>query len=309
MLPSLPVPRRVGILVRSSKAMASGARIAGLSMLALLALAGCAENPMMLSGQVQQYQKEQVAMNRQYQQLQDRARTLDQANQDLSRRLALADQQTQLADERLRAVQDQLRTLTTQLADSQTEQRNSEQKSQALSASLHRQTGVSITPNNSFLQTLPALSQPGVHVRRDGDTIRIELPASQLFDPGGAQLAPGPRASSPRWPANSAATIPTRSSASRDTPTATRCPAASGEAITSCRSSRRWPSTRNSAAGWGCGRSSFSSSATDRTIRRSPTPLPRESSAIAAWSWSSTRTAGDSRGWRRPCCRLASGNQ
>ncbi len=76
----------------------------------------------MLSGQVQQYQKEQVAMNRQYQQLQDRARTLDQANQDLSRRLALADQQTQLADERLRAVQDQLRTLTTQLADSQTEQ-------------------------------------------------------------------------------------------------------------------------------------------------------------------------------------------
>ena len=188
MLPSLPVPRRVGILVRSSKAMASGARIAGLSMLALLALAGCAENPMMLSGQVQQYQKEQVAMNRQYQQLQDRARTLDQANQDLSRRLALADQQTQLADERLRAVQDQLRTLTTQLADSQTEQRNSEQKSQALSASLHRQTGVSITPNNSFLQTLPALSQPGVHVRRDGDTIRIELPASQLFDPGGAQL-------------------------------------------------------------------------------------------------------------------------
>lgn len=171
--------------------MASGARIAGLSMLALLALAGCAENPMMLSGQVQQYQKEQVAMNRQYQQLQDRARTLDQANQDLSRRLALADQQTQLADERLRAVQDQLRTLTTQLADSQTEQRNSEQKSQALSASLHRQTGVSITPNNSFLQTLPALSQPGVHVRRDGDTIRIELPASQLFDPGGAQLHHG----------------------------------------------------------------------------------------------------------------------
>ena len=79
--------------------MASGAQIAGLSVLALLALAGCAENPMMLSGQVQQYQKEQVAMNRQYQQLQDRARTLDQANQDLSRRLALADQQTQLADE------------------------------------------------------------------------------------------------------------------------------------------------------------------------------------------------------------------
>ena len=70
--------------------MASGARIAGLSMLALLALAGCAQNPLMLSGQVQQYQKEQVAMNRQYQQLQDRARTLDQANQDLSRRLALA---------------------------------------------------------------------------------------------------------------------------------------------------------------------------------------------------------------------------
>jgi flagellar motor protein MotB len=55
---------------------------------------------------------------------------------------------------------------------------------------LRRQAGVSITPNNSFLQTLPVIRYPDVHVRRDGDVIRIELPGNQLFDPGSARLRP-----------------------------------------------------------------------------------------------------------------------
>jgi flagellar motor protein MotB len=96
-----------------------------------------------------------------------------------------------LAEEQATALRGQLRTVTDQLAQAQAERQNSEEKSQALSASLHRQTGVTITPNNSFLQTLPVLQQPGVHVRRDGDVIRIELPGGQLFDPGGAQLRGG----------------------------------------------------------------------------------------------------------------------
>ena len=41
------------------------------------------------------------------------------------------------------------------------------------------------------MQTLPVLQQPGVHVRRDGDVIRIELPAGQLFEPGQARLRVG----------------------------------------------------------------------------------------------------------------------
>ena len=49
---------------------------------------------------------------------------------------------------------------------------------------------MSITPNNSFLQTLPAIRYPDVHVRRDGDVIRVELPGNQLFEPGGARVDP-----------------------------------------------------------------------------------------------------------------------
>ena len=55
---------------------------------------------------------------------------------------------------------------------------------------MRRQAGVSITPNNSFLQTLPAIRYADVHVRRDGDVIRVELPGNQLFDPGSARVRP-----------------------------------------------------------------------------------------------------------------------
>ena len=78
----------------------------------------------------------------------------------MTARLALAGQQTQLAEEQLTALREQLRTVTAQLAESQAERQNSDQKAQALNASLHRQNGVSISPNNSFLQTLPVIRSP-----------------------------------------------------------------------------------------------------------------------------------------------------
>jgi chemotaxis protein MotB len=56
---------------------------------------------------------------------------------------------------------------------------------------MQRQGGVSITPNNSFLQTLPAINIAGVFVRRDGDVIRIELSGNALFESGSARLRPG----------------------------------------------------------------------------------------------------------------------
>ena len=77
------------------------------------------------------------------------------------------------------------------MTQAQTEGQQSEQKAQALNASLHRQGGVWISPNNSYLQTLPVINQPDVYVRRDGDVIRVELPGNRLFDSGGAQLRPG----------------------------------------------------------------------------------------------------------------------
>ena len=159
--------------------------------LALVALAGCAENSMVLKGQVNRLQQQQLAMSRQNQQLQSRASALDQDNQELESLLAQTRQQSRVVEDQLAAVRDQLRGVATQLADTRNEKESSDKRVQALSASMRRRGSVSITPNNSLLETLPAINLPEVQVRRDGDVIRVELPGSRLFDSGSARLQPG----------------------------------------------------------------------------------------------------------------------
>lgn len=56
---------------------------------------------------------------------------------------------------------------------------------------MQRRGGVTITPNNSLLRTMPTIDLPNVPVRRDGDVIRIELAAYQIFEPGSARLRSG----------------------------------------------------------------------------------------------------------------------
>lgn len=160
-------------------------------VLVLAACCGCAENSMVLQGQVDRYQQQQLAMSRQYEQLRQRAAALDRDNQELGALLAQTRQQAKVLDDQTEALQEQLRGITQQLADARAEKENREKQVQALTASLRRRGGVSITPNNSLLQTLPAIDLPGVFVRRDGDVIRVALPASRLFDSQSARLQPG----------------------------------------------------------------------------------------------------------------------
>ena len=56
---------------------------------------------------------------------------------------------------------------------------------------MQRQGGVTIDPNSSLQQTLPAVNIAGAFVRRDGEVVRIELPGNTLFEPGTARLRPG----------------------------------------------------------------------------------------------------------------------
>ena len=163
---------------------------AGAMALGLIALAGCADNPMVLQGRVAQYQQQQSALQKQNELYQSRIDTLDRDNQHKEALLAQSQQQTKLLEDRLAAVTEQLRGTSTQLAQAQGDKQEIDSKAKALTASLRRQAGVSITPNNSILQTLPAIRYPDVHVRRDGDVIRIELPGNQLFDPGSARVRP-----------------------------------------------------------------------------------------------------------------------
>jgi len=155
---------------------------------ALALAAGCAENSMVVKGQLDRLQQQQLAMTRQNQELQARAGSLDRDNQELEALLAQSRQRSQVLEDQLSLVRDQLGGITTQLAQMREEKEATDQKAQALTASMRRQQGVSITPNNSFLQTLPATQLPDVHVRRDADVIRIELPADRLFEGNTAQL-------------------------------------------------------------------------------------------------------------------------
>ena len=162
-----------------------------LLILALLPLAGCAESSMVLKGRVSQLEQQQVAAQNQNQQLQQRAAALDRDNQELEALLAQTRQQSKIAEDQLAALRDQLRGVTTQLQQVRDEKHNREKQVETLTASLRRRGGVSITPNNSLAANLPAVDIPGVHVRRDGDVIRIELPAAEVFESGTNRLRPG----------------------------------------------------------------------------------------------------------------------
>jgi flagellar motor protein MotB len=158
--------------------------------LGLIVLAGCADNPMVLQGRVAQYQQQQSALQKQNELYQSRLVALDRDNQQMKTQLAQQQQQSKLLEDRLTAVTEQLRSTTAQLAQVQNDKQEIDGKAKALTASLRRQAGVSITPNNSFLQTLPVIHYPDVRVRRTGDVIRVELPGNQLFEPGSARVRP-----------------------------------------------------------------------------------------------------------------------
>lgn len=155
-----------------------------------IAVGGCAESPMVLKGQLNRVQQERLALSRQIQELQGRADTLDADNQELQTLLARTERQNQVLNDQVAVLREQLGGITSQLARVQEEKKTTDQRAQALTASMRRRGGVTIEPNNSFLSTLPQFNQPDVHVRRDGDVIRIELPGHLLFQQGSAQILP-----------------------------------------------------------------------------------------------------------------------
>ncbi len=156
-----------------------------------LTQSGCADNSMVLKGQMAQFQQQQMAVAAQNQQLQQRANSLDRDNQELEALLAQARQQHKLTEEELAGVRSQLRGTTTQLAAVRAEKDEREQQFQTLTTSMRRRGGVSISPNNSLLQILPTLDLPPGSIRRDGDVIRVSLPGNRLFESGSARLRPG----------------------------------------------------------------------------------------------------------------------
>ncbi len=155
----------------------------------LLNLLGCAGNPLIVKGQLEQAQQQQVALGRQNQELQTRIAALDQDNRRLQSLLAQSQQRAEVLEQQLALVREQLASVTSQLARVQQEKEAAEQKSQALTASLHRQP-ITFTPNSSLLRTLPQFTDSDLRVRRDGDVIRIAIPADRLFEGESAVVRP-----------------------------------------------------------------------------------------------------------------------
>lgn len=164
------------------------ASAATLWVLVLTAAAGCAQNPYVLQGKLQDLQQQHLALTQKHQELLTRANTLDQDNQEHQALLAQAQQQRKVLEDQLAAIRDQLSGATGQLAKLRDERLAVDKKVETLTASVKRKAGATITANNSLKEQLPSIEIPGVEVRHDGDVVRIELPGNQLFESGGARL-------------------------------------------------------------------------------------------------------------------------
>lgn len=152
-----------------------------------LLLAGCANNPY-TQYQTAQLQQQAAQLAQRERDLQLRAQHLDRDNQELETLLAQRNQENQLLRDQLGAMREQLGSINTQLAQLRDEKQAIESKAQTMVAS--RRSGATITANSSLRLALPSLALPGVEVREDRDVIRVEIPASRLFQPNTAQLSP-----------------------------------------------------------------------------------------------------------------------
>ena len=101
--------------------------------------------------------------------------------------LAQSRQRSQLLEEQIRATQTQLRDTTDRLASTQADNDLLRNRTSALAASVQTRNQTEIRANNTLLRGLTVSNMPGINVRQDGDVIRIELPADQLFNTGTAQ--------------------------------------------------------------------------------------------------------------------------
>jgi flagellar motor protein MotB len=167
-------------------------RVAGWTF-GLMVLVGCNPSPYLPHPQVAaawQQPPAQAPSSNQAEMfdLSRRATALDANNRDLHAQLAQSRQQVQLLQQQITLLQKQLSETAQRVQQAQAAKEQSERKFESLQASTTRRGGAVITANTNSRQTLRLIDIPGLNARQDGDTIRITLPADQLFPAGTAQL-------------------------------------------------------------------------------------------------------------------------
>ena len=257
------------------------------------------QNPYALQSQMTTLQQQQVALAQRNQELQSRATTLDQDNQELQTQLAQTQRQSRLLQDQASALREQLGSTTAQLAQSQQDKQLVERNAQAIVASTKRRAGVTIAPNSSLAQNLPALNLPGVSVRQDGDVVRIEISGDQLFEPGGAQLRPDSATLLDAVAAEIERTYPDQiigveGHSDNEPPPRRGLRRTNSRWAGQCRCSTIFRLARGSS------RTNCSWSATAAIIPWSATPRSPEEPAIGGWSWSSIRIGSGNKGGTTP---------
>lgn len=117
-----------------------------------------------------------------------RVRLLDDNNRQLHTQLAQSEQQAQVYRDELNLVRQQLAETANKLDEAMLAANDAQKKFQGLQASTAVRGGATLRANTNLTQVADQLATAGLHAVADGETVRIILPADQLFQPGSAAL-------------------------------------------------------------------------------------------------------------------------
>jgi flagellar motor protein MotB len=121
-----------------------------------------------------------------------RLQSMDENNKLVTAQLAQVQQQAKLYQDRANLLQKQLGDVTAQAQQqNRLAERNSVVNSTAargIQASAPLNSSATLSANNTLVQQANTLKIPGAVTEADGDTIRIRIPADQIFTAGSSQL-------------------------------------------------------------------------------------------------------------------------
>jgi flagellar motor protein MotB len=124
-----------------------------------------------------------------FDEINQRAQGLDQANTELQERVAQVYQRSELLEDQNHLLRRRLDETSQQLAAALDASKEKEQRMQTMMASMRRRSGASIKANNSYRKNLTAVMVPGLSIRQDGEVVRIELPSDRVFEQRTARLS------------------------------------------------------------------------------------------------------------------------
>jgi flagellar motor protein MotB len=171
--------------------LGSGRRFVGAALLLPIA-GGCTGNPYLTAPGTAPWQTPGAAIadpsTSQISELNRRVRLLDDNNRQLHTQLAQSEQQAQVYRDELNLVRQQLADTANKLDSAMLAANDATQKFQGLQASTTVRGGATLRANTNLQQLAGQLAAVGLNVVPDGETLRIILPADQLFQPGSASL-------------------------------------------------------------------------------------------------------------------------